>query len=168
MARRVNHEGTLSQYATPSGEIRYRIAYWIVRPDGEFVRRFRRGFETERLAREALADLQVDIRRGTHVEDTRETLNAYSAKYFDGLRVRPTTLAGYRKHYRVHVLTAHRSDVHADRRHLEGSAQPLLPAARAERAQGSRTHRRSARARHRPSHSRARLAESSSTRSRTA
>lgn len=103
MARRVNHEGTLSSYTTPSGEIRYRIAYWVVRPDGEFVRRFRRGFETERSARETLADLQVDIRRGTHVEETRETLNAYSAKYFDGLRVRPTTLAGYRKHYRVHV-----------------------------------------------------------------
>ena len=64
MARRVNHEGTLSSYATPSGEIRYRIAYWVVRPDGEFVRRFRRGFETERAARETLADLQVDIRRG--------------------------------------------------------------------------------------------------------
>ncbi|MGC5223862.1 tyrosine-type recombinase/integrase [Micromonospora sp. DT81.3] len=103
MARRVNHEGTVSPYATPSDETRFRIAYWVVRPDGEFVRRFRRGFETEREAREALAEVQVDIRRGSHVEVTRETLNVYAQKYFDGLRVRATTLAGYRKHYRVHV-----------------------------------------------------------------
>ncbi|HKT56944.1 MAG TPA: site-specific integrase [Microbacterium sp.] len=103
MVRRVNHEGTLSAYQTPSGETRYRIAYWTARPDGELVRLFRRGFETERFARETLEGLQVDIRRGVHIEETRETLNSYSSKYFDGLRVRSTTLAGYRKHYRVHV-----------------------------------------------------------------
>lgn len=104
MARRPNNEGTVSPYTTPAGETRYRIAYWVDRPDGQRVRRFRRGFLTEREARDEINGVQVDIRRGVHVDETRETLNSYSEKYFDGLRVRPTTLAGYRKHYRVHVL----------------------------------------------------------------
>lgn len=104
MQRRSNQDGTISPYETPGGETMYRIAYWVQRPDGDSVRRFRRGFPTEREARDALTEVQVDIRRGDHVEETRETFNRYAEKYFDSLRVRPTTLAGYRKHFRVHVL----------------------------------------------------------------
>lgn len=104
MSRRSNQDGTVSSYRTQAGETRYRIAYWLERPDGDAVRRFRRGFVTEREALRALTEIQVDIRRGDHVDETRETLNGYADKYFDSLRVRPTTLAGYRKHFRVHVL----------------------------------------------------------------
>ncbi|MGN6218874.1 MAG: tyrosine-type recombinase/integrase [Microbacterium sp.] len=104
MPRRSNQDGTVSSYTTQSGETRYRVAYWVERPDGDSVRRFRRGFATERDALNALVEVQVDIRRGVHVDETRETFNAYAEKYLDSLRVRPTTLAGYRKHFRVHVL----------------------------------------------------------------
>ncbi|MFF2489027.1 tyrosine-type recombinase/integrase [Microbacterium sp. NPDC058062] len=104
MQRRSNQDGTVSSYTTQSGETKYRVAYWVERPDGDSVRRFRRGFPTERDALNALVEVQVDIRRGVHVDETRETFNAYADKYFDSLRVRPTTLAGYRKHFRVHVL----------------------------------------------------------------
>lgn len=104
MPRRSNQDGSVSPYTTKSGETRYRVAYWVDRPDGDAVRRFRRGFATRREALAALVDVQVDIRRGVHVDETRETFNAYAEKYFDSLRVRPSTLAGYRKHFRVHVL----------------------------------------------------------------
>lgn len=103
MLRRSNREGTISPYPNAQGATRFRIAYWIERPDGEIVRRFRRGFPTERAARDALQEVQVDLRRGDHVDESRETLNLYAEKYFDALRVRPSTLAGYRKHFRVHV-----------------------------------------------------------------
>lgn len=103
MLRRPNLDGSVSSYVTKSGETNFRIAYWVTRADGDSVRRFRRGFSSERDALNALADLQVDIRRGDHVDETRESLNAYAEKYFDSLRVRATTLAGYRKHFRVHV-----------------------------------------------------------------
>jgi len=102
--RRPNQDGTVSSYVTQAGETKYRIAYWVDRADGDSARRFRRGFATERDALNALTEVQVDIRRGDHIEETRESLNAYAEKYFDALRVRPTTLAGYRKHFRVHVL----------------------------------------------------------------
>ncbi|GAB3602662.1 tyrosine-type recombinase/integrase [Microbacterium aureliae] len=104
MPRRSNQDGTVSSYTTKTGETRYRIAYWVDRADGDSARRFRRGFATERDALNALTEIQVDIRRGDHVEETRATLNGYAELYFDALRVRPTTLAGYRKHFRVHVL----------------------------------------------------------------
>lgn len=103
MPRRSNLDGSVSSYVTKSGETNFRIAYWVTRADGDSVRRFRRGFSSEKDALNALAELQVDIRRGDHVDETRESLNAYAEKYFDSLRVRATTLAGYRKHFRVHV-----------------------------------------------------------------
>lgn len=102
--RRPNLDGTVSAYKTQEGETLYRIAYWVTRADGDTARRFKRGFKTEKLDLDALVEVQVDIRRGDHVEETRQTLNSYAEQYFDSLRVRATTLAGYRKHYRVHVL----------------------------------------------------------------
>ncbi|GAA1938393.1 site-specific integrase [Microbacterium aoyamense] len=104
MLRRPNLDGTVSSYKTKEGETLYRIAYWVTRADGDTARRFKRGYTTEKQALDALVEVQVDIRRGDHIEETRQTLNSYADKYFDSLRVRATTLAGYRKHYRVHVL----------------------------------------------------------------
>jgi integrase len=103
VSRRANLEGTVSSYRTASGEERFRVAYWTDLPSGERIRRFKRGFVASRDAENALEDIRVDQRRGEHLEEVKDTLNAYSSTYFDGLRVRDTTLAGYRKHYRVHV-----------------------------------------------------------------
>jgi integrase len=84
--------------------VKYRIAYWLPAKAGAPERRvFRKGFATEQLARDALADTLVDIRRGDHLERTRDTLAGYASVYFDTIRVRDSTLAGYRKHFRVHI-----------------------------------------------------------------
>ena len=48
--------------------------------------------------------ISIATTRTSSAEETRETFNGYAEKYFDSLRVCPTTLAGYRKHFRVHVL----------------------------------------------------------------
>jgi len=103
MPRRSNLDGTVSAYNAADGSERYRVAYWVDQPSGERLRRFKRGYATRSEADMALEAIRVDQRRGEHVEETRETLNAYTARYFDSLRVRDTTLAGYRKHYRVHI-----------------------------------------------------------------
>jgi len=102
MPRRANHDGSISSYRTSEGT-RYRIAYYYKRPDGERTRHFRRGFATEREARNALRTILVDLARGDHIEPTDETFNSYFLRYVDTLRVRPTTIAGYRKNHRVHI-----------------------------------------------------------------
>lgn len=109
--RRADNDGTVSSYTTSSGEERWRIAYYAELPNGERVRRFKRGFLDAVAARTALREILVDVDRGEHVEDTGETLNSYRERYFAALRVRDTTLAGYRKHYRVHVEPANISSM---------------------------------------------------------
>lgn len=103
MARRANNLGTVSAYADRSGEQRWRIAYWVEQGSGEKVRKYRKGFDSEEAANHALEEIRVDLRRGDHVEPVRTTLNDYAETYFDSLRVAASTLAGYRKHYRVHI-----------------------------------------------------------------
>lgn len=103
MARRKNNQGTVSEYVTRAGDRRWRIAYSIELANGERVRKFRKGFTSEADATDALEAIRVDLRRGDHVEPVRTTLNDYATTYFESLRVAATTLAGYRKHYRVHI-----------------------------------------------------------------
>ncbi|WP_374954411.1 tyrosine-type recombinase/integrase [Rathayibacter sp. AY1B4] len=103
MARRANNSGTVTSYTTSSGRVLWRLAYWVELENGERARKFKRGFESEQDAHAALEDIRVDMRRGSHVEEIRDRLDDYAAEYLATIRVRPTTLAGYRKHYRVHV-----------------------------------------------------------------
>ncbi|NYE19469.1 tyrosine-type recombinase/integrase [Microbacterium immunditiarum] len=101
--RRANNHGSVYPYKDHRGIEKWRIAYWVDLPNGERARRTKKGFPSTKAAELALEEIRVDLRRGHHVDETRETLNSYAEKYFDALRVRPTTLAGYRKHFRVHI-----------------------------------------------------------------
>lgn len=120
MTRGKDVGGVVSPYITPAGSNLWRIAYWITTPTGERIRRFKKGYRSEQDARSALEEIRVDIRRGDHVEPVRQTLNDYAQTYFAALRVSDTTMAGYRKHYRVHVQPSPvgqsaLSDITADR-----------------------------------------------------
>jgi integrase len=103
-SRRSNREGTVSSYSTAAGERRWRIAYWVPAQGGRPERRvWKKGYADEDAAKKALRAVLVDLERGDHLEPTRDTLNGYSAVYLDTIRVRASTMAGYRKHYRVHI-----------------------------------------------------------------
>lgn len=84
---------------------RWRIAYWerdVAHPEIQR-RRFKRGFADRVAAEAALAEVQVDMRRGDYQPPANDILNTFAESYFRTIRVRDSTLAGYRKHYRVHV-----------------------------------------------------------------
>ncbi|RLP70067.1 site-specific integrase [Mycetocola reblochoni] len=103
MSRRANNDSTISAYTLSDGTERWRIAYWHAPPGGEPKRHFKKGFATEQAAEDALEDIRVDIRRGDHVQAARDTLDGYTRIYFDGLRVKPSTLDAYQRHYRNHI-----------------------------------------------------------------
>jgi integrase len=103
--KRSDGSDTISSYLTARGEVRWRIAYWESEATGSDakIRRFKRGFADRKSAELALTEIQVDIRRGDYQAPARETLNDYADLYLERIRVRASTLAGYRKHYRVHI-----------------------------------------------------------------
>lgn len=101
--RRTNSAGTVSPYTLTSGETRYRIAYTLPVPGGAAQRKFKKGFVDAKAAEDALDAIRVDIRRGDHIEVSRDTLDGYVATYFDSLRVKPSTMDAYRRHYTNHV-----------------------------------------------------------------
>jgi integrase len=101
--RRKNNDGTVSSYTLTSGETRYRIAYTLPLPGGQLERKFKKGYLDAEEAENALDDIRVDIRRGEHIQETRDTLDGYAHTYFDSLRVKPSTLDAYRRHYNNHI-----------------------------------------------------------------
>src|SRR5438876_408666 len=110
--RRSPGEGSVWPYTTKSGEQRYAIGYVLETPDGarRSVTR-RRGPHGEKWStrKEAAAALRVvltDAGKGEHVDPSRQPLGAYLEEWLDGLRLRPGTIASYRRNLRVHVVPA--------------------------------------------------------------
>lgn len=111
-AKRPHGSGTVSRYAVTAADggerVLWRISYMeadATRPDVRR-RRWVRGFTSEREAHERLEAIRVDMRRGDYTAPSRETLAGYAAEHFATIRVRASTLAGYRKHFRVHIEPA--------------------------------------------------------------
>ena len=55
-------------------------------------------------AANALRDAVVKVRKGTWIEPSRQPLGEYLATWLDGLRLAPSTTAGYRKNVRLHIV----------------------------------------------------------------
>ena len=110
--RRSPGEGSVWPYTTKAGEQRYAIGYVLETPDGtrRSVTR-RRGphgekWATRKDAAAALRAVLAGADRGEHVDPSRQPLGAYLDEWLDGLRLRPGTVASYRRNLRVHVVPA--------------------------------------------------------------
>jgi integrase len=107
--RRQAGEGTISEYQTKAGP-RLLIKYTVTLEDGTrktvLRRRDKDGqpFADRKAAAAALGDINSDIRKGRHVVPTRVTVEQHFAEWLDGLRLKPSTMASYRKNVRLHVI----------------------------------------------------------------
>lgn len=108
--RRSPGEGSIWPYTTKAGERRIAIGYVLEAPDGTRKRVTRRRgpngerWTTERDAKRALRDILAAADKGEHVDPSRQPLGAYLEEWLDGLRLRPGTIASYRRNLRVHVV----------------------------------------------------------------
>lgn len=105
-AKRSAGEGGIRTYTRRDGSELWEINYPEPLPTGEIKRKFKRGFPDEQTARDALSSALVHIREGDYQRETRDTISDYGREYLEGLRLKPSTLAGYRRHFRVHVEPA--------------------------------------------------------------
>jgi len=88
---------------TGRGE-RWLITYTIPDPDGGKGKRvLKRGFPTKKAASTYLRGQLANADRGEWVDPSREQLAAYLEKWIKGQRLRPSTLASYRKNIRLHI-----------------------------------------------------------------
>ena len=106
--RRQAGEGGISSYETKAGT-RYLIKYTMVLEDGtkKVVLR-RRGpdrqpFLTRKAAADALTDVRAEIKRGVHVLPSKLTVGAWGDQWLDTLRLAPSTMASYRKLWRLYI-----------------------------------------------------------------
>lgn len=97
--------GHVTDYRTKSGR-RWKIVYDLP-PDPETGKRrqtTRRGFETKREAQRALRDILSEVEDRTYVAPSKSTLAEYLRVWLDGIRVKPVTLAGYRRNLETYVI----------------------------------------------------------------
>jgi len=100
--RRQAGEGGISEYVTKAGP-RFLIKYRFTGQDGSAAIAFKRGYLTRKAAGEALREKLGSIDRGTHVAPNKVTVGQHMAEWLDGLELRPSTVASYRKNVRLHV-----------------------------------------------------------------
>jgi integrase len=107
--RRSPGEGSVWEYRTKAGAIRYAIGYQVIGPDGtqRSVTR-RRGpagerWTTRRDAQAALRDALAAVATGTWADPSRQPTGEYLDEWLAGRRLAPSTMASYRKNVRLHV-----------------------------------------------------------------
>lgn len=105
-AKRQYGEGTILEYRTKAG-IRYR-AMWHdpVDPDDPSAgsrRMSAGGFTTKRDASDHLLDIRAKMRDGERANADETTLAEHVEPWLDGLRSAPSTVANYRRKWRLHV-----------------------------------------------------------------
>ncbi|HEX2400257.1 MAG TPA: hypothetical protein VHJ79_09785 [Mycobacterium sp.] len=110
--RRSPGEGTVLEYQTGAGP-RFAIKYTARMADGTRRAVMRRGFTTRRKASAELRKVLAEIDAGSYIASSRTTTGEYLALWLDELRLRPSTVASYRKNVRLH-LTPHIGDVRMD------------------------------------------------------
>lgn len=101
--RRQAGEGGISEYVTKAGP-RFLIKYAAADATGLKKMVLRRGFLTRKAAGEALREQRTKVADGTHVLSTKTTVEQHFAEWLDGLRLKPSTMASYRKNVRLHVV----------------------------------------------------------------
>jgi len=88
------------------GRHRYRIDFTAPDGNGGAARQTKGGFLTREAAGDALLDARAKVKAGTHLRPMKVTVAGYMGEWLDGLRLRDTTVALYRRLNRLHV--AHR------------------------------------------------------------
>jgi integrase len=111
-ARRQAGEGSISQYRTKGGAIRYLVKYTTTLEDGsrKVVLRRRdndnRPFLTRKAAADYLGDVNAAIRKGVHTLPSNTTVGQWLDQWLAGLRLAPSTMASYKKNVRLHLKPA--------------------------------------------------------------
>lgn len=104
--KRPNGAGGVREYVLSDGSSRWEIYFSEDDAQGDLRRRFKKGFVTELAAMQELQAIQVHQREGRHQRTVKESFGQFAEAYLAGLRVKPTTLAGYRRYFRVHIQPA--------------------------------------------------------------
>ncbi|UPK64654.1 site-specific integrase [Rhodococcus pyridinivorans] len=128
MSRRQPGDGGVTEYTTSNGP-RWSIRYYVPNPDGGTPRRVqKRGYTTKKAAKDALRGILQDISKGTYQPPTKHTVATWLDHWIETKRLRPGTLASYRRtidnHVKPHVGAVKLQDLTPTRldrlyRHLE-------------------------------------------------
>ncbi|MGX4711109.1 tyrosine-type recombinase/integrase [Rhodococcus ruber] len=103
MSRRQPGDGGVSEYATGNGP-RWSIRYNAPHPDGHGTRRIqKRGFTTKKAAKDELRGILQNIAKGTYTPPTKHTVGTWLDHWIETKRLRPGTLASYRRTINLHV-----------------------------------------------------------------
>lgn len=101
--RRHAGEGGINKYQTAAG-VRYAILFYRPDENGHPKRAQKRGFLTSPAAAKELRKTLLDIESNTYVKPSRGSLEGWLDTWVDGLRLRPSTVASYRRNLRLHVV----------------------------------------------------------------
>jgi integrase len=110
--RRRPGEGSVWAYRTKAGQLRYAIGYTRTDSDGTRKQVTRRTgpngqrWTTQADATKALREALVAADRGEVIDPSKQLLKDYLEQWLDGLRLRPSTVASYRKNVRLHLIPA--------------------------------------------------------------
>ena len=108
--RRPPGEGSVFEYRTRAGAVRFGIKFVVPMPDGRrraVLRRVDAGRQpwlTYEVAADALREALVRVRREEWTEPSRQPAAEYLETWLDGLRLAPSTVASYRKNIRLHAV----------------------------------------------------------------
>ena len=102
--RRQAGEGGISEYRLNDGTVRYLIQFRMVNEHGQAGRVRRRGYATRKDAGKALRDALKAVETNTWVKAHKTTVADHLQMWLDGLRLKPSTMASYRKNVRLHVV----------------------------------------------------------------
>jgi integrase len=100
--RRQAGEGGINEYQTAKGT-RYSILYYVPQEHGKPKRAQKRGFITKKDAARELRNINQKIENHTYTPPTKLTVEGYFEQWLDSLRLRPGTIANYRRTVRLHV-----------------------------------------------------------------
>lgn len=110
--RRSPGEGSVFEYATKAGVKRYGIKFTATMPDGTRKPVLRRRgpngepWTTRTAANAAIRDVMAEVAKGQWSEPSKMPLGVFLDEWLGGLRVKPSTLASYRKNVRLHIAPA--------------------------------------------------------------
>jgi integrase len=102
--RRAPGEGGVYPYETKTMGTMYYYKCQIPDPaTGGMKPDVKRGFKTKTEALKAMREVLAAVDKGTYAEPSKVTFGAYLTDWLDGLRLKPSTVASYRKNVRLHV-----------------------------------------------------------------
>lgn len=102
MTRRTPGDGGITEYTTSNGP-RWSIRYNAPNPNGGTQRVQKRGYTTKKAAKDALRGILRDIDKGQYQPPTKHTISTWLDHWIETKRLRPGTLASYKRTIDLHV-----------------------------------------------------------------